>query len=380
MTLLDPPARALAAPAVPRPPVALPDGQRTLLLCDMVDSTALALRLGDAASAALWAAHDRVARDLLRDWNGLEIDKSDGMLALFARTDEAVGFALAYHRALARLPQAVSCRVGLHVGPVLLRRNHGADVARGAKPLEVDGLAKSIAARVMAVAQGGQTLLSAQALAALQALAPGHRRLQSHGYWQLKGVAEPVRLFEVGDEHTRFEPPPDGPKAWRVLRRGTLWLPARQVRHRLPAERDRFIGRQAPLLDLAQRIESGARLVSVLGPGGIGKTRLAVHFAWSWLGEFPGGLWFCDLTAAATPKASPRPWAPRASWRPARPTWCSASRPRWPSAAAACCCWTTSSRSPGTPSRRSAAGSTVRPRPAWWSPAANCWACPASRR
>ncbi len=298
MTLLDPPARALAAPAVPRPPVALPDGQRTLLLCDMVDSTALALRLGDAASAALWAAHDRVARDLLRDWNGLEIDKSDGMLALFARTDEAVGFALAYHRALARLPQAVSCRVGLHVGPVLLRRNHGADVARGAKPLEVDGLAKSIAARVMAVAQGGQTLLSAQALAALQALAPGHRRLQSHGYWQLKGVAEPVRLFEVGDEHTRFEPPPDGPKAWRVLRRGTLWLPARQVRHRLPAERDRFIGRQAPLLDLAQRIESGARLVSVLGPGGIGKTRLAVHFAWSWLGEFPGGLWFCDLSAA----------------------------------------------------------------------------------
>src|SRR2546423_11711209 len=55
---------------------------RALLFTDVIDSTRLSARLGDAAMANLWAAHDRVARDLLRDWRGREIDKSDGMLLL----------------------------------------------------------------------------------------------------------------------------------------------------------------------------------------------------------------------------------------------------------------------------------------------------------
>ena len=55
-------------------------------------------------------------------------------------------YALAYHRALAMLPVPLKARAGLHVGPVILRENSAADVARGAKPLEVDGLAKPTAA------------------------------------------------------------------------------------------------------------------------------------------------------------------------------------------------------------------------------------------
>ena len=74
---------------------------RALLLTDVVDSTMLAERLGDAAMAMLWSAHDRIARDLLREWHGREIDKSDGMLALFDRATDAAAYALAYHRALA---------------------------------------------------------------------------------------------------------------------------------------------------------------------------------------------------------------------------------------------------------------------------------------
>jgi class 3 adenylate cyclase len=61
---------------------------RALLLTDVVDSTKLSQPLGDEAMADMWAAHDRVARDLLPTWRGREIDKSDGMLLLF---DSATG-------------------------------------------------------------------------------------------------------------------------------------------------------------------------------------------------------------------------------------------------------------------------------------------------
>ena len=140
---------------------------RALLLTDVVDSTKLSEKLGDDAMAEVWAGHDRVARDLLPIWRGREIDKTDGMLLLFVEACDAVSYALAYHQALARLPIPLKARAGLHVGPVILRENSAEDVARGAKPLEVDGLAKPTAARVMSLAMGAQTLLTTEAREAL---------------------------------------------------------------------------------------------------------------------------------------------------------------------------------------------------------------------
>lgn len=268
---------------------------RALLVTDVVDSTLLSSHLGDEAAAALWAEHDRAARDLLRAWRGHEIDRTDGFLLLFEQAADALGYALAYHRALAGLARPLQARAGLHVGPVILRCNAPGDVALGAKPLEVEGIAKPIAARVMAVARGGQTLLTAPSRAAL---GPTAARIESHGHWRLKGIDEPLELFEAGEADAPFTPPPDGAKAYRVVRQGDLWLPVRQIRHNLPAERDAFVGRQPALLELAQRFDVGARLLSVLGMGGTGKTRLAIRFAWTWLGDFPGGVWFCDLSQA----------------------------------------------------------------------------------
>ncbi|HSW09006.1 AAA family ATPase, partial [Aquabacterium sp.] len=268
-----------------------------LLLTDIVDSTQLTEQLGHAAMSALWAAHDHAARGLLREWRGREIDKSDGFLLLFDAVADALGFALAYHRALAQLSPPLQARAGLHHGPVTLRENPAADVALGAKPLEVDGLAKPLAARVMALALGGQTLLTEAACAAL---GDTTLRQQSHGHWRLKGVETAVELFEVGEAQAPFTPPPDSAKAWRVLRQGELWLPRRELQHTLPAERDSFIGRQSALQELAQRFEGGARLVSLLGTGGTGKTRLAQRYGWTWLGDYPGGVWFCDLSPAST--------------------------------------------------------------------------------
>src|SRR5439155_24062144 len=150
---------------------------RALLLTDVVDSTQLSERLGEAELAALWAAHDRVARDLLPVWRGREIDKTDGMLLLFEAAADAVAYALAYQRALAALNPPLKARAGMHVGPLILRKNSPSDVARGAKPLEVEGAAKALAARVMAIATEGQTLLSADAR---NALADATLRIESH--------------------------------------------------------------------------------------------------------------------------------------------------------------------------------------------------------
>ena len=267
----------------------------TLLLTDVVDSTAISESLGDTRMAAVWASHDRLARDLLPLWRGREIDKTDGMLLLFEAAPDAAAYAVAYHRALAQLDPPLRARAGLHVGPVILRENSASDVARGAKPLEVDGTAKAVTARVMSIANGGQTLVSADARAALGQVT---LRLASHGHWRMKGITEPIELFEIGDAGAVFTPPADAAKAYRVVRDGEVWVPVRSIKHSLPAERDAFVGRAETLAELARRFEAGARLVSVLGMGGSGKTRLATRFGWTWLGDFPGGVWFCDLAQA----------------------------------------------------------------------------------
>ena len=266
-----------------------------LLLTDIVDSTRLTAKLGDSAMQAVWDAHDRAARDLLRRWPGREIDRSDGFLLLFAKAADAAGFALAYHQVLAALPVPIKARVGLHVGALTLRENTSADVSVGAKVHQVEGVALPTVARVMALAHGGQTLLTS---AARSALSETEFVPKCHGYWQFKGLDEPIELFEVAEADALFEPPSHSPKGYRVVRHNDLWLPLAQVPHSLPADRDTFIGRQATLSDLGRRFQGGARLISIAGIGGTGKTRLAQRFGWTRLGEFPGGVWFCDVSQA----------------------------------------------------------------------------------
>jgi predicted ATPase/class 3 adenylate cyclase/Flp pilus assembly protein TadD len=268
---------------------------RALLVTDLVDSTAIAGRIGDAAMSALWQSHDRQARDLLAVWGGQEIDRSDGFLLLFDAAAAALGYALDYHRMLRTLQAGLVARAGIHVGPLTLRSNPADDVARGAKRVEVEGVAKAVAARVMSVARGGQTLLTATARESLGATALPTR---SHGWWRLKGLAEPLELFEAGEADTLFEPPADSDKVHRVVRRGAHWLPAREIGHSLPPEPDAFIGRDDALRALGGLIDAGAHLICIHGMGGAGKTRLALHYGWRWLGDFAAGVWFCDLSAA----------------------------------------------------------------------------------
>lgn len=204
---------------------------RTLLLTDLCDSTALVERIGDNAAAALFREHDWLVVKLQQQWRGRLIDRSDGLLLLFDRPIDGLGFALDYARGLKAMGDAraltLCARQGLHVGEVLTWRNSDEAVSIGAKPLEVEGLAKPTAARLMSMARPGQILLSAVAeslthRAARELGDRGERILwKSHGRWRFKGVPTPMEIYEVGEVGlTPLRTPKNSSKAWRDV---PLW-------------------------------------------------------------------------------------------------------------------------------------------------------------
>jgi predicted ATPase/class 3 adenylate cyclase/Tfp pilus assembly protein PilF len=265
------------------------------LLTDIVDSTALNVAVGDVSMATLWEKHDRLSRALMRQYHGKEIGRSDGFLVAFERAVDAAAFATAYHRLLDFFEVPMRARVGIHFGDVELRQNSPEEVASGSTVFDVDGVALPVAARVSSLAGARQTLVTDAVVAHLD---PASVKLVSHGHWQVKGIPDPIELFELGDDLSHFLPPDSANKGYRVVLDGASWRPAREIRNSIPAEHDEFVGRGAELRRLADLQNSGARLISVVGIGGVGKTRLVTHFARRWLGEFPGGAWFCDLAEA----------------------------------------------------------------------------------
>ncbi len=224
------------------PPSSAATTVRTLLVCDLVASTSLVQELGDMAAADLLASHDRAARELLPGFEGREIDKSDGFLLLFERPVQAVRFAVAYQRRVRGLGEAgsltLASRVGIHLGEVVLRENAPAHIARGAKPLEVEGLAKAITARVMSLAAGGRILLTRAAFDLARRGAVGSAagdpplRWVAHGRYRLAGVEEDTEIFEVAEAgDSALAPPPDSEKARRVDDESTIvgWRPAPEI-------------------------------------------------------------------------------------------------------------------------------------------------------
>lgn len=199
---------------------------QAVLICDLVESTALVERMGDAAAAELIRRHDRLARDLLRRHGGREVDKTDGFLILFERAVAAVAFALEFQRGLNDLSadshQTLQARIGIHVGEVVLWRNDAAEVADGAKSMEVEGLAKPVAARLMSLALPRQILLSGVAFNLAQRaereLGNEQTRWLTHGLYRFKGVSTPMLVHEVGEGGIApLRAPPSTPKAQREL-------------------------------------------------------------------------------------------------------------------------------------------------------------------
>jgi putative peptide modification system cyclase len=201
---------------------------RTVVLCDLVDSTALVERLGDQRAADLFRKHDRLARGLIQQHGGKEIDKTDGFLLIFERPIQAVAFALAYQHELAALGAQeqvkLASRIGIHVGDVVVWDNAPEDIQRGAKPTEVEGFVKPVAARLMGLALPGQILLSGVAydIAHRAQGELGEKlsrvRWRTHGRYRFKGVPDLVPVFEVGEEGVApLKAPPWSGKAHREM-------------------------------------------------------------------------------------------------------------------------------------------------------------------
>ncbi|MCH8807284.1 MAG: hypothetical protein IH986_14530 [Planctomycetes bacterium] len=258
-------------------PAPLPS-PKTLLVTDLVDSTKLVETLGDQRAGEVFAQHDRLARDLLGRYGGREIAKTDGFLLLFERPIDAVRYALAYHDELAALSQELgtnaekdgirlAARVGIHLGEVVLRENPPEDVKRGARPIEMEGLAVSVAARVMSLAGGAQTLMTKAPfdLARRGAVGAGEVaddiRWLEHGPYLFKGVSEPATVCEVGREGCApLTPPPNSEKAKRAI---------------MPGDEETLGWRPAPGLAIPGR--EGWRLVERLGASSFGESWLAQH-------------------------------------------------------------------------------------------------------
>ena len=242
----------------------LPTGTVTFLFTDIEGSTRLLEELGQRY-AELLAEHRRLLRETFERHEGVEFGtEGDASFAVFRRAGDAVAAAGDAQRALAR--GSVRVRMGVHTGePTLTGVGYvGLDVHR--------------VARIAAAGHGGQVLVSETTCA----LPDGQADLRDLGEHRLKDLADPIRLFQLG----RDEFPP-----LRSLSRA-----------RLPLEIAPLVGRKRELGDLLRLLgRDRARLVTLTGPGGIGKTTLAVAAAAELIEAFDDGVVLVELAAIREP-------------------------------------------------------------------------------
>ena len=256
----------------------LPSGLVTFLFTDIEGSTRLAQLLG-AQYRPVLAEHRQILRRALGAGAGVALfTEGDSVFAAFPDANAAVRACAEAQRALSAHewpdPQArPRVRMGLHSG--------------FAEPASGEYATPEVhrAARVAAAAHGGQILCSA-ATARLATELPDDASLVDLGLYQLRGFDGRERLFQlVAEGLERTFPRPR-----------TLAAAA----HNLPAPAASFIGRSAERVEL-RALLSSHRLVNVVGPGGAGKTRLALEVASEAVPAFADGVWFVDLAAVTDP-------------------------------------------------------------------------------
>jgi predicted ATPase/class 3 adenylate cyclase len=250
----------------------LPAGEVTLLFTDIEGSTRLLRELGEAYADAQ-AEHHGIVREAVAAHGGAEVDtQGDAFFVAFARASDAVGAAVDIQRALAT--GRVKVRMGLHTGePQRTADGYvGVDVHR--------------AARIAAAGHGGQVLLSAATRALVEVKA---RDLGPH---RLKDLTVPERIFQLEIDGL----PPAFPPL-RTLEAGSS---------NLPTPRTSFVGRTEELATIDRDLDDPAcRLLTLVGPGGSGKTRLALEAASRRLDRYQHGVHFVPLAAVASPDLLP---------------------------------------------------------------------------
>lgn len=260
------------------PRIQLPSGWVTFVFTDIEGSTRLAQLLG-ADYRPVLAEHRRLLRRTLAATGGAELlTEGDSFFLAFDDAAAALTACLTAQRALAShdwptAEAAPRVRMGLHTGY--------------AEPGDGEYASPEVhrAARVAAAAHGGQVLCSASTARRADPLPPGATLLDL-GLHRLRGFDDRERLFQlVAPGLERQFPRPRTADA---------------VAHNLPTQVTSFVGRQVERAELSRLVEQH-RLVTVLGAGGAGKTRLAVELAGGVVEAYPDGVWFVDIAAVTDP-------------------------------------------------------------------------------
>ena len=272
----------------------LPTGTVTFLFTDLEGSTRLWEQHPEAMPGAL-ARHDGILRRAVEAHNGYVVKTTgDGIHAVFVGAGAAAEAAAEAQRRLASEPWgetgALRVRMGLHTGIAEQRAG------------DYFGTTLNRAARLMAVAHGGQIVCSA-ATADLCQEDTIEVDLVDLGDHRLRDLSRPERVFQV-----------------RASGLDSTFPALRSIDSYpgvLPSQLSTFVGRSRELVAVPEALQQ-ARLVTLIGVGGVGKTRLAAQVAGEVLPRFPDGAWFCELAAsrdgvtlvesvAATVGARPRP-------------------------------------------------------------------------
>jgi predicted ATPase/class 3 adenylate cyclase len=256
------------------------EGTLTFLFTDLEGSTRLWEKYPEAMQAAL-AQHDALLREAVESNGGRLIKGTgDGIHAAFETALGGACAALAAQDALRRerwemiAPASLRVRMGLHTGEA---ESRGGDYF---------GSTLNRAARLMSLAHGGQILLSNTASELVREQLPGEMSLRDLGEHRLKDLVRPEHVFQL--EHPSLEadfPPLASLDAFP---------------NNLPIQLTSFVGRERELREARERLAS-ARLLTLIGPGGTGKTRLSLQLAAEVLPEYRDGVWLVELAPLSDP-------------------------------------------------------------------------------
>jgi predicted ATPase/class 3 adenylate cyclase len=264
----------------------LPTGTVTFLFTDIEGSTALLQELGPHRYRDVAEGHGDILRQAIEAGGGGEVrTEGDSFFAAFPTPIDAVHAAVQAQRDLAArdwpASSSVRVRMGLHTGEGVL----GGD--------DYIGLDVHRAARIASAAHGGQVLISSTTVELVREGLSDDLTLRDLGRHRLKDLARPERIFQltIGDPPAEFPP-----------------IRSLETPTNLPVQRTGFVGREEQVQEVKRRLR-GPGLLTLTGPGGGGKTRLALESAGELLDDYPDGVFVAELAPITDPSLVPSAFA-----------------------------------------------------------------------